>query len=169
MCSRPFRALGFAHLCRSRPRDSVHTLLTSSLYLPCLARRSLGEGGALIPNRSIVSRLRPQRSPATSRLYRPCRSSHSLHLRDGNDRWRRFRGSCLGLVGNQLAQEWNQHDERNTAARLPDVRPQRPRSEPEISTCARGKFEAAGRNLSYGYIVCRGSSEFCDRGSRIVR
>src|SRR3984893_8099463 len=34
MCSRPFRPLGFAHLCRSRPRGSVHTLLPSSLYLP---------------------------------------------------------------------------------------------------------------------------------------
>ena len=31
------------------------------------------------PIRSIVSRLRPQRSTATSQLYRPCRSSHSLH------------------------------------------------------------------------------------------
>jgi hypothetical protein len=28
---------------------------------------------------SCLSRLRPQRSTATSRLYRPCRSSHSLH------------------------------------------------------------------------------------------
>ena len=33
------------------------------------------------PIRSIVSRLLPQRSTATSRLYRPCRSSHSLHSR----------------------------------------------------------------------------------------
>ena len=31
------------------------------------------------PIRSIVSRLLPQRSTATSRLYRPCRSSRSLH------------------------------------------------------------------------------------------
>src|SRR5439155_13774223 len=31
------------------------------------------------PKRSIVSRLLPQRSTASSRLYRPCRSSHSLH------------------------------------------------------------------------------------------
>ena len=71
----------------------------------CLARRSLGKGGSLIPFaplylgcalstrplprgftghvahpiRSIVSRLRPQHSTATSRLCRPCRSSHSLH------------------------------------------------------------------------------------------
>src|SRR6266581_5267379 len=28
---------------------------------------------------AFVSRLLPQRSTATSRLYRPCRSSHSLH------------------------------------------------------------------------------------------
>src|SRR5437660_3386480 len=33
MCSRPFRPLGFAHLCRSRPRGSVHSLLPSQLYL----------------------------------------------------------------------------------------------------------------------------------------
>jgi hypothetical protein len=31
MCSRPFRPLGFTHLCRSRPRGSVHSLLPSSL------------------------------------------------------------------------------------------------------------------------------------------
>jgi len=35
-------------------------------------------------------------------------------LSDGNDRNRRFRGNCLGLVGDQLAQERNQYDERNT-------------------------------------------------------
>ncbi len=29
MCSRPFRPLGFAHLCRSRPRGSIHSLLPS--------------------------------------------------------------------------------------------------------------------------------------------
>ncbi len=34
-------------------------------------------------------------------------------LSDGND-GSRFDGSCLGLVGDQLAQERNQHDERNT-------------------------------------------------------
>src|SRR5439155_11080105 len=33
MCSRPFRPLGFAHLCRSRPRGSVHSLLPSQLYV----------------------------------------------------------------------------------------------------------------------------------------
>ena len=33
------------------------------------------------PVSSIVSRLLPQRSTATSRLYRPCRSSQSLHSR----------------------------------------------------------------------------------------
>src|SRR5438105_15894637 len=29
------RALGFAHLCRSRPRGSVHSLLPSQFYLLC--------------------------------------------------------------------------------------------------------------------------------------
>ena len=36
-----------------------------------------------------------------------------LALSDGNNR-RGFEGNCLGLVGDQLAQKWNQHDERNT-------------------------------------------------------
>jgi hypothetical protein len=36
---------------------------------------------SLAPRSSIVSRQLPLRSPATSRLYRPCRSSHSLHSR----------------------------------------------------------------------------------------
>jgi hypothetical protein len=31
----PIRPLGFAHLCRSRPRGSVHSLLPSSFYLLC--------------------------------------------------------------------------------------------------------------------------------------
>src|SRR5881392_4528568 len=48
------RPLGFAHLCRGFPARSV---------------------------RSIVSRQLPPRSTVTSRLYRPCRSSHSLHSR----------------------------------------------------------------------------------------
>jgi hypothetical protein len=33
MCSRPFRPLGFAHLCRSRPGGSIHSLLPSQLCL----------------------------------------------------------------------------------------------------------------------------------------
>ena len=80
MCSRPFRPLGFAHLCRSRPRGSIHSLLPSQLYLLCLPRRSLGEGGLLTPSapfpstsncrvvhpiRSIVSRSLPLGSTAT--------------------------------------------------------------------------------------------------------
>src|SRR5882672_5650921 len=32
-CSRPFRPLGFAHLCRSRPRGSICSLLPSQLCL----------------------------------------------------------------------------------------------------------------------------------------
>src|SRR5438270_11444683 len=42
-----------------------------------------------------------------------CESSHSLDLSDGND-GSRFDGTRLGLVGDQFAQERNQHDERNT-------------------------------------------------------
>ncbi len=37
----------------------------------------------------------------------------SLHSSDGNDS-RRFDGRRLGLVGDQFAQERNEHDERNT-------------------------------------------------------
>src|SRR5438093_10349936 len=33
MCSRPFRPFGFAHLCRSRPRGSVHSLVRLQLYV----------------------------------------------------------------------------------------------------------------------------------------
>src|ERR1700687_756130 len=35
-------------------------------------------------------------------------------LGNGNDSCQHFRGRRLGLVGDQLAQERNQHDERNT-------------------------------------------------------
>ena len=51
------------------------------------------------------------------------RHTCTLHLSDGNDppplRYGAASSSCfdgrrLGLVGDQLAQEWNQHDERNT-------------------------------------------------------
>src|SRR6266487_5257193 len=41
MCSRPFRPLGFAHPCRSRPGGSVRSLLPSSLYLLCRSSHSL--------------------------------------------------------------------------------------------------------------------------------
>jgi|SRR5947207_10886193 len=44
------RPLGFAHLCRSRPHGSVHSLLPSSFYLLCrLARRSIRQAHALPP------------------------------------------------------------------------------------------------------------------------
>jgi len=48
------------------PRSLAATLAA----LPSMSR---------IPIRSIVSRLLQQRLTATSRLYRPCRSSRSLH------------------------------------------------------------------------------------------
>src|SRR5437868_9396775 len=39
-----------AHLCRSRPHGSVHSLLPSSFYLLCrLARRSIRQAHALSP------------------------------------------------------------------------------------------------------------------------
>src|SRR4030095_10565484 len=41
MCSRPFRPVGFAHLCCSRSRGSVHSLLPSQLYLLCRSSHSL--------------------------------------------------------------------------------------------------------------------------------
>ena len=60
MCSRPFRPLGFAHLCRSRPRGSVHSLLRSSLK-PV----RLGPFHVAHPIRSIETRS----APAFSRCY----------------------------------------------------------------------------------------------------
>src|SRR6266480_7313554 len=58
------------------------------LYLGCSRRaRPLPRdltGHVAHPIRSIVSRLLPPRSTATSRLNRPCRSSHSLHSRTRN-------------------------------------------------------------------------------------
>jgi hypothetical protein len=84
-----------------------------------------------------------------------CSTVEKSFSSDGNDR------SCfderrLGLVGDQLAQKWDQHDERNTdreaagaelceqlrVSGIGGNRPQRPGNEPEISACARGEFEA---------------------------
>src|SRR6266513_1950854 len=69
MCSRPFRPLGFSHLCRSRPRGSVHLLLPSSLYVdrshcPC-------------SHASYLAALPSTRDFPNARV--PCRSSHSLY------------------------------------------------------------------------------------------
>jgi hypothetical protein len=62
--------------CRRRSKDK-------GLYLGCSrSARPLPHGftgHVTRPTRFIVSLLLPQCSPATSRLYRPCRSSHSLH------------------------------------------------------------------------------------------
>ena len=49
------------------------------------------------------------RTPSPARESRP----QNCEFNDGNDS-RRFDGRRLGLVGDQLAQERNQHDERNT-------------------------------------------------------
>jgi hypothetical protein len=85
MCSRPFRPLGFAHLCRSRPRGSIHSLLPSQLYLdhshcPVLAPATLA---ALPSTRAIETRLLPSSLAATHRGFafyvaRPTRSIPSL-------------------------------------------------------------------------------------------
>ena len=48
-----------------------------------------------------------------SQLYLLSRKTHFLDSSDGND-GRRFHERRLGLVGDQLAQERNQHDERDT-------------------------------------------------------
>ena len=53
--------------------DEAHAHLLRSLP------RELDQPRRLIPVGSIVSRLRSQRSAVDLRLYRPCRSSHSLH------------------------------------------------------------------------------------------
>jgi hypothetical protein len=83
-------------LCRVRPRGSVHSLLPSqsgscriahpissieTRSLPTLTRSYPCRFTFYVadPISSIVSRQLPPRSTVTSRLYRPCRSSHSLH------------------------------------------------------------------------------------------
>src|SRR5437763_1207465 len=72
MCSRPFRPAsgGFAHLCRSRPRGSVHSLLPSQLYVD---HSHCPRACASYPSCVAVY-------PRDSRSRRVlCRSSHSLH------------------------------------------------------------------------------------------
>src|SRR5437773_3960928 len=70
MCSRPFRPLGFAHLCRSRPRGSVHLLLPWRLYVD---HSHCPRACASYPSCVAVY-------PRDSRSRRVlCRSSHSLH------------------------------------------------------------------------------------------
>src|SRR5437773_11228583 len=73
MCSRPFRPLGFAHLCRSRPRGSVHLLLPWRLYVD---HSHCPRACASYPSCVAVY-------PRDSRSRRVlCRSSHSLHSDD---------------------------------------------------------------------------------------
>jgi hypothetical protein len=71
MCSRPFRPLGFAHLCRSRPRGSVHSPLPLRLYLDhshclVLAPATLA---ALPSTRAIETRSLPTSLAATHRGF----------------------------------------------------------------------------------------------------
>src|SRR6266487_6633232 len=76
MCSRPFRPVGLPIYVARLPR--LHSLVATEL----VTTRAMPDRDVLYvahPIRSIVSRLLPQRSTATSRLYRPCRSSRSLH------------------------------------------------------------------------------------------
>ena len=67
-----------SHLIPFAPLKLARLLACSVLPLSLMPVR-LGPFYLVRPLRSIVSRLPPQRSTATSRLYRPCRSSHSLH------------------------------------------------------------------------------------------
>src|SRR6266496_3555984 len=70
MCSRPFRPLGFAHLCRSRPRGSVRSSLPSQLYVD---HSHCPRACASYPSCVAVY-------PRDSRSRRVlCRSTHSLH------------------------------------------------------------------------------------------
>src|SRR5436309_7466475 len=68
MCSRPFRPLGFAHLCRSRPRGSVHSLLlyVDHSHCPVLAPATLA---ALPSTRAIETRSLPTSLAATHRGF----------------------------------------------------------------------------------------------------
>src|SRR5207249_9850290 len=68
MCSRPFRPLGFAHLCRSRPRGSVHSLLlyVDHSHCPVLAPATLA---AFPSTRAIETRSLPSSLAATHRGF----------------------------------------------------------------------------------------------------
>ena len=55
----------------------------------------------------------PRFFTATSQLYLLSRKTHFLDSSDGND-GSRFDGRRRGFVSNELAQERNQHDERDT-------------------------------------------------------
>src|SRR6266567_3910044 len=75
MRSRAFRPLGFAHLCRSRPRGSIHSLLPSSLYLdhshcPVLVPATLAAlpSTRAIPDRDVFYVAHPTRSIETRSL-----------------------------------------------------------------------------------------------------
>src|SRR5262245_6663874 len=47
---------------------------------------------------------------------------NSRRLSDGNDGSRHFEGRFLGLVGDQLAQEWNEYDERDAYCEAADAK-----------------------------------------------
>src|ERR1700730_18500330 len=64
---------------------------------------------------------------------------------------RRFRGSCLGLVGDQFAQERNQHDERNTDREAADTKLREQLRVPGIGSDRRG----AGRFGDHAREVAR--------------
>src|SRR5438034_6805078 len=81
MCSRPFRPLGFAHLCRSRPLGSVHSPPTSSLcfdhsHCPMLAPATLAAlpSTRAIPNRDVFYVARVPAAP----LIRSCPRDSSV-------------------------------------------------------------------------------------------
>src|SRR6478752_1918270 len=71
MCSRPFRPLGFAHLCRSCPRGSIRSLLPSQLCLDhshCLVLVP-ATLAALPSTRAIETHLLPSSLAATHRRF----------------------------------------------------------------------------------------------------
>src|SRR6266446_5046901 len=91
--------------------------MSNSLLAKAFGVRSLGRGDALRPldltpfflhssyafTRSIVSRQLPLRSTATSRLYRPCRSSRSLHcILAAPAALDRYLGGCTGHVAHPV-------------------------------------------------------------------
>src|SRR6266478_7883829 len=91
--------------------------MSNSLLAKAFGVRSLGRGDALRPldltpfflhssyafTRSIVSRQLPLRSTATSRLYRPCRSSRSLHcISAAPAALDRYLGGCTGHVAHPV-------------------------------------------------------------------
>src|SRR6266480_2984620 len=141
MCSRPFRPLGFAHLCRSRPRGSVQSLLRLQLYVDhshCpRACASYPSCVAVYPrdshSRRVLCRF-SQKLHSTSRFAHLCRTPPS--------------GSIRSLLPSQLYLDHSHcpvlapgRADLHSLAALPSTRSIETRSLPSFDSCAPAHFD----------------------------